>query len=176
MENWEDNKSLPDGWKVRIPEGENESKEKTAVAPSKPKKEKKTEAVTSELDSTTQFEGKSNLSPHELEEVSKPSKSISLNQRLSSNDKSLMKIKTVSFPSQHALPQTDAHFKFKGKQKRTNKFASVQVNPTTNSIQNQWLEEIKENNQTQPTTSTQPKLGWDYIDKIRAVAVATLGQ
>ena len=74
-----------------------------------------------------------------------------------------MKIKTVSFPSQHALPQTDAHFKFKGKQKRTNKFASVQVNPTTNSIQKQWLEEIKEKiTKIQPTTSTQPKLGWDY--------------
>ena len=51
------------------PGGENESKEKTAVAPSEPKKEKKTEAVNSELDSTTQFEGKSNLSLPELEEV-----------------------------------------------------------------------------------------------------------
>ena len=93
--------------------------------------------MTSELDSTTQFEGKSNLSPHELEKVSKTSKSTFLNQRLSSNDKSLMKIKTVSCPSPHALQQTDAHFKFKGKQKRTNKFVSVQVNPTANSIQDQ---------------------------------------
>ena len=129
---------------IQNPWGKNESKEKTAVAPSEPKKEKKTEAENSELDSTTQFGGKSNLSPHELEEVSKPSKSISLNQRLSSNERSLMKIKTISFPSQHALPQTDAHFKFKGKQNRTNKFTSFQVNPTTNSIQKQWLEEIKE--------------------------------
>ena len=85
METWEDDKDLPDGWKVRIPEGENESKEKTAVAPSKPKKEKKTEAVTSELDSTTQFEGKSNLSPHELGKVSKQSISSSLNQRFQLN-------------------------------------------------------------------------------------------
>ena len=77
------------------PGGENESKEKTAVAPSEPKKEKKTEAVNSEFDSTTQFEGKSNLSLHEPEEVSKPSKSIYLNQRLSSNVKSLKKVKTV---------------------------------------------------------------------------------
>ena len=117
METWEDDKDLPDGWKFRIPGGENESKEKTAVAPSKPKKEKKTEAVTSELDSTAQIEGKSNSSPHGLEKVNKPSKNISLNQRLSSSDKSLLKTKTVAFPSQHELPQTDAHFKFKGKQK-----------------------------------------------------------
>ena len=72
-----------------------------------------------------------------------------------------LKAKTMAFPSQHELTQTDAHFKFKGKQKRTNKFASVQVNPTTNSIQNQWLEDIKENNQN-PTynfNSTETRLG-----------------
>ena len=116
---------------------ENKSKENTAVAPSKPKKEKKTEAVTSELDSTTQVEGKSNLSPHGLEKVNKPSKNISLNQRLSSSDKSLLKAKTMAFPYQHELTQTDAHFKFIGRQKRTNKFASIQVNPTANSIKDQ---------------------------------------
>ena len=107
--------------------------------------------------------------------VNKPSKNSSLNQRLSSIDKSPLKARTVAFPSQHELPQTDAHFKFKGKQKRTNKFASVQVNPTANSIQNQWLED-KENNPTQPTTSIQPKPGWDSRDRIRAVAGPTLAQ
>ena len=141
METWEDNKGLPNGWKFRITKGENKSKENTAVAPSKPKKEKKTEAMTSELDNTAQVEGKSNLSPHGLEKVNKPFKNSSLNQRLSSSDKSLLKTKTVAFPSQHELPQTDAHFKFKGKQKRTNKFASVQVNPTANSIQDQRSED-----------------------------------
>ena len=54
-------KDLPDGRKFRILEGENASKEKTEVAPSEPKKEKKTKAVTSELDSTPQFEGKAKL-------------------------------------------------------------------------------------------------------------------
>ena len=49
--------------------GENESKENTAVAPCEPENEKKTEAVNNELDSTTQFEGDSNLSLPELEEV-----------------------------------------------------------------------------------------------------------
>ena len=67
----------------------------------------------------------------------------------------------ATFPSQHALPQTDAPSKFKGTQNRTNKFTSFQVNPTTNSIQKQWLEEIKENNQN-PTynfNSTETRLG-----------------
>jgi len=48
---------------------ENESKEDTTVAPCEPENEKKTEAVNDELDSTTQFEGESNLSLPELEEV-----------------------------------------------------------------------------------------------------------
>ena len=79
VETWEDDKNLPNGWKFRITKGENKSKENTAVAPSKPKKEKKAEAVTSELGSAPQVEGKSNLSPHGLEKVNKPSKNISLN-------------------------------------------------------------------------------------------------
>ena len=106
------------------------------MAPSKPKKEKKSEAVTSKFGSTAQVERKSNSSPHGLEKVNDPSK-ISPNQGLSSSDKSLLKAKTMAFPAQHKLTQTDAHFKFKGRQKRTNKFVSVQVNPTANSIQDQ---------------------------------------
>ena len=173
MKTWEDNKVLPDGWKVKMPEGKNESKETAAMAPSKPKKEKKSEAVTSKFGSTVQVERRS-VSPHGLGKVNEPSK-ISPSQGLSSSDKSLLKAKTMAFPSQHELTQTDAHFKFKDKQKRTNKCVSVQVNPTANSIQNQWFKD-KENNQTQPTTSTQPKPGWDYRDKIRAAPGATLGQ
>ena len=43
----------------------------------------------------------------------------------------------MAFPSQHGLTQRDAHVKFKGKQKRANKFVGVQVNPTASSIQDQ---------------------------------------
>ena len=69
----------------------------------------------------------------------------------------------ATFPSQHALPQTDALSKFKGTQNRTNKFTSFQVNPTKNSIQKQLLEEIKEKiTKIQPKSPTQPKLGWDH--------------
>ena len=134
----EDNKGLPDGWKVKIPNGENELKETTARAQSKPKKEKKSEAVTSKFGSTVQVERRS-VSPHGLEKVNEPSK-ISPSQGLSSSDKSLLKAKTMAFPAQHKLTQTDAHFKFIGRQKRTNKFASVQVNPTATSIKDQWFE------------------------------------
>jgi len=55
---------------VKIESGtENESREETTVAPCEPEIEKKTEAVNDEHDSTTQFEGESNLSLPELEEV-----------------------------------------------------------------------------------------------------------
>ena len=131
----EDNKGLPDGWKVKITEGKNVSKETTAIAPSKPKKEKKSEAVTTKFGSTVQVETRS-VSPHGLEKVNEPSK-ISPSQGLSSSDKSLLKPKTMAFPSQHGLIQMDAHVKFKGKQERANKFVSVQVNPTASSIQDQ---------------------------------------
>ena len=131
----EDNKGLPDGWKVKMPEGKNESKETAVMAPSKPKKEKKSEAVNSKFGSTVQVERRS-VSPHELEKVDEPSKT-SPNQGLSSSDKSLLKAKTMAFPFQHGLTQTDAHFKFKDKQKRTNKFVSIQVSLTAKSIQDQ---------------------------------------
>ena len=136
VETWEDDKNLPNGWKFRITKGENKSKENTVVAPSKPKKEKKTEAMTSELDNTARVEGKSSLSPHGLEKVNEPSK-ISPNQGLSSSDKRLLEAKTMAFPFQHGLTQTEAHFKFKDKQKRTNKFVSIQVSLTAKSIQDQ---------------------------------------
>ena len=87
-----------------------------------------------------QVERESILYPHELEKINKPSE-ISPNQGLSSSDKSLLKAKTMASPFQHELTQTDAHFKFIGRQKRTNKFASVQVDPTANSIKDQWFEE-----------------------------------
>ena len=67
----------------------------------------------------------------------------------------------ATFTSQHASPQTDAPSNFKSTQNRTNKFPSFQVNSTTNSIRKQLLEEIKIIIKIQPTTSTQPKLGWD---------------
>merc|ERR1712020_205756 len=76
----ENNKDIPDGWKVKVPEGKNELKETTTVTQPKPKKEKKSS---------------------------------------SSSDKSLLKAKTMAFPCQHELTQTDAHFKFIGRQKRT---------------------------------------------------------
>ena len=95
----ENNKDLPDGWKVRVPEGKNE-----------------------------------------LEKINEPAE-ISPNQGLSSSDKSLLKAKTMASPFKHKLTQTVAHFKFIGRQKRTNKFASVQVDPTANSIKSQWFEE-----------------------------------
>ena len=91
--------------------------------------------MTSKFDSTVQVVKRS-LSPHGLGKVNEPSK-ISPSQGLSSSDKSLLKAKTMAFPAQHKLTQTDAHFKFIGRQKRTNKFVSVQVNPTANSIQDQ---------------------------------------
>merc|ERR1711872_6567 len=106
-----DNKGLPDGWKVKIPNGENELKETTARALSKPKKEKKSEAVTSKFGSTVQVERESISSPHELEKVNEPSE-ISPTQGLSSSDKNLLKAKTMAFPFQHELTQTHAHFKF----------------------------------------------------------------
>ena len=77
---------------------------------------------------------------NELKKVNEPYE-ISPNQGLSSSDKSLLKAKTMASPFQHELTQTDAHFKFIGRQKRTNKFASVQVDPTANSIKDQWFEE-----------------------------------
>ena len=64
----ENNKDLPDGWKVRVPEGKDKLKETTAVTQLKPKKEKKYEAVTSKFDSTVQVERRS-LSPHGLGKV-----------------------------------------------------------------------------------------------------------
>ena len=132
----EDNKGLPNGWRVRIPNGEDELKEPTAVTQPKPKKEKKSEAVTSKFGSTVQVERESSLSPHGLEKVNELSE-ISQNQELSSSDKSLEKAKTTAFLFQHEITQTDAHFKFIGKQKRANKFVGVQVNPTPRSIQDQ---------------------------------------
>ena len=135
----ENNKDLPDGWKVKVPEGKNELKETTTVTQPKPKKEKKSEAVTSKFGSTVQVERRS-ISHQELEKVNEQSE-ISPTQGLSSNDKSLLKAKTMAFPCQHELTQTDAHFKFIGRQKKTNKCASVQVNPTANSIKDQWFEE-----------------------------------
>ena len=129
-----DNKGLPDGWKSRIPKGESESRETTARALSKPKKGKTSEAMTSKFVSTVQIERR-NVAPHGLGKVNHSK--ISPSQRLSSSDKSILKAKTMAFLFQHEITQTDAHFKFIGKQKRANKFLGVQVNPTPSSIQDQ---------------------------------------
>ena len=149
-------------------------KETTTVTQPKPKKEKKSEAVTSKFESTVQVERESILFPHGLEKVNELSE-ISQNQELSSSDKSLEKAKTTAFLFQHEITQTDAHFKFIGKQKRANKFVGVQVNPTPRSIQDQGSQDKE---MTKPNLQLQlnQNLAGIIQTKIRAAPGATLGQ